>query len=80
MSKPLMWSQERMPVDIVPLPEKKGYDSFEEMFDDPKCPIDKKLRILAQIVRFETLNGLTKRDLHAMVKWLVNQNYDLVKP
>ena len=79
MSKPLMWSQERMPVDIVPLPEKKGYDSFEELFDDPKCPIDKKLRILAQIVRFETLNGLTKRDLHAMVKWLVNQNYDLVK-
>lgn len=79
MPKPIMWSQERMPVGIVPLPEKKGYDSFEELFDDPKCPIDKKLRILAQIVRFETLNGLTKRDLHAMVKWLVNQNYDLVE-
>ena len=78
MAKPRMWSQERMPVDIVPLPEKKGYDSFEELFDDPKCPIDKKLRILAQIVRFETLNGLTKRDLHAMIKWLVNQNYDFV--
>ena len=74
-----LWTQERMPVDIVPLPEKKGYDSFEELFDDPKCPIDKKLRILAQIVRFETLNGLTKRDLHAMVKWLVNQNYDFVE-
>ena len=79
MAKPRLWSQERMPVDVVPLPQKKGYDSYEELFNDPKCPIDKKLRILAQIVRFETLNGLTKRDLHAMVKWLVNQNYDLVE-
>ena len=79
MAKPRLWSQERMPVDVVPLPEKKGYDSYEELFNDPKCPIDKKLRILAQIVRFETLNGLTKRDMHAMVKWLVNQNYDLVE-
>lgn len=79
MAKPRLWSQERMPVDVVPLPEKKGYDSYEELFKDPKCPIDKKLRILAQIVRFETLNGLKKRDLHAMVKWLVNQNYDLVE-
>lgn len=79
MAKPRLWSQERMPVDVVPLPEKKGYDSYEELFNDPKCPIDKKLRILAQIVRFETLNGLTKRDLHAMVKWLVNQNYDFVE-
>lgn len=79
MAKPRLWSQERMPVDVVPLPKKKGYDSYEELFNDPKCPIDKKLRILAQIVRFETLNGLTKRDLHAMVKWLVNQNYDLVE-
>ena len=79
MAKPRLWSQERMPVDVVPLAEKKGYDSFEELFDDPKCPIDKKLRILAQVVRFETLNGLTKRDLHAMVKWLVHQNYDLVE-
>lgn len=74
-----LWTQERMPVDVVPIPEKKGYDSYEELFDDPKCPIDKKLRILAHIVRFETLNGLTKRDLHAMVKWLVNQNYDFVE-
>ena len=79
MTKPRLWSKERMPVDVVPLPEKKGYDSYEELFDDPKCPIDKKLRILAQIVRFETPNGLTKRDLHAMVKWLVNQNYDFVE-
>ena len=79
MAKPRLWSQERMPVDVVPLPEKKGYESYEELFDDPKCPIDKKLRILVQIVRFETLNGLTKRDLHAMVKWLVNQNYDFVE-
>lgn len=79
MAKPRLWSKERMPVDVVPLPEKKGYDSYEELFDDPKCPIDKKLRILAQIVRFETPNGLTKRDLHAMVKWLVNQNYDFVE-
>ena len=79
MAKPRLWSQERMPVDVVPLPQKKGYDSYEELFGDPKCPIDKKLRILAQIVRFETLNGLTKRDLHAMVKWLVNQNYDFVE-
>ena len=79
MAKPRLWSQERMPVDVVPMPEKKGYDSYEELFDDPKCPIDKKLRILAQVVRFETLNGLTKRDLHAMVKWLVHQNYDFVE-
>ena len=79
MAKPRLWSQERMPVDVVSLPEKKGYDSYEELFNDPKCPIDKKLRILVQIVRFETLNGLTKRDLHAMVKWLVNQNYHFVE-
>lgn len=79
MAKLRLWSQERMPVDVVPLPEKKGYDSYEELFDDLKYPIDKKLRILVQIVRFETLNGLTKRDLHAMVKWLVHQNYDFVE-
>lgn len=79
MAKPRIWSQERMPVDIVPLPEKQGYDSFEELFDDPKCPVDRKLHILSMVSRFETLNGLRKADLHAMVKWLFNEHYEIVR-
>lgn len=79
MPTPKMWSQERMPVDVVPLPKKQGYDSFAEIFDDPKCPIDKKLNILVIVYQLFTLNGLTKRDLHAMIKWLIDQNYDFTR-
>lgn len=79
MPTPKMWSQERMPVDVVPLAKKQGYDSYAELFDDPKCPIDKKLNILVTVYQLFTVNCLTKRDLHAMIKWLIDQNYEFTR-
>ncbi len=70
-----MISQERMPVDVVPLAEKKGYSSFKELFEDDAVSPDKKMKIVHQIMEFETLNGVTKADLHAMLIFL----YDTLK-
>ncbi len=75
MNKPTLYTQERMPVDVVPKakPKEQGYSSFKEMFEDPNCSSDRKLQIVGQIYRFVTLNSVTKDDLHAMLKFMVDE-------
>ena len=77
MSKKIeLVSQTRMPVDIVPLPEKREvFNSFAEMFESPFVDKQWKLNWIGQISKFETLNGVKKSDLHAALKWLFEQKY-----
>ena len=59
----------------LPKPDKQGYRSIAEMMRDPECPIDKKLKLIGQSRGFVTVNGVTKEDLHEMLKL----TYDLLK-
>lgn len=77
--KPKLVSQERMPESVVPLAEKRGNGTWEEVFDDPHIPYDKKLHLVMQFCDFETLNGVTKKDLQTILRWVVNENYDRVQ-
>lgn len=80
MSKPTLYSQERMDENIIPKAreEVRGYDSFKEFFEDPKASNQRKLDLVGQFTRFVTFNGVTKRDLHAALKWLFDQGYEFV--
>lgn len=42
MSKLELWSQERMDMKTVPLPDKRGYKSFVEYIEDDAVPSEKK--------------------------------------
>lgn len=76
MGKLNFFSQERMPIDIVPLPEKREvFNSFAEMFESDFVEDSWKLKWIAEVQRFETLNGVKKTDLQAALKWLFNQFY-----
>ena len=59
----------------LPKPDKQGYASIAEMMRDPECSIAKKMKLIGQIVNFVTINGVTKDDLHEMLK----VTYDLLK-
>ncbi len=79
MSK-LLYMQQRMDEKIVPLPDKtdkKVLNSFAEAFESPEVSIDWKLHWIAQVSRFATLNGVTKRDLQAALRWLFDQHYEI---
>lgn len=78
MSKPTLFSQERMDDSFVPTAKKKGFDSFKEFFESPEISNQKKLDQVGQFSQFVTLNGLTKADLHAALKWLFDQGYEFV--
>lgn len=80
MKKPTLYTQEKMDESLLPeaKEEKKGYDSFKEFFEDPKASNQRKLNVVGQFTRFVTLNGVTKRDLHAALKWLFDQGYEFV--
>ena len=80
MKKPTLYTQEKMDEGLLPAAkeEKRGYDSFKEFFEDPKVSNQRKLNIVGQFTRFVTLNGLTKQDLHAALKWLFDQGYEFV--
>lgn len=76
MGKPKLYSQERMSIDIVPLPEKREvFNSFAEMFESDFVEEEWKLKWIAEVRRFETLNGVKKTDLQAALKWLFDQFY-----
>lgn len=62
-------------MDGLPKPDKHGYASIADMMTDPECPADKKLKLIGQICRFVTVNGVTKTDLHEMLKY----TYKLLK-
>ena len=60
-----------MPETVIPLPDVPVvYNSIAEMFQDPNHDEQKKLEFIWLVKKFETLNGITKADLHAMLKWL----------
>lgn len=65
--------QQQMPG--LPKPDKQGYRSIADMMVDPECPADKKLKLIGQICHFVTVNGVTKTDLHEMLKY----TYKLLK-
>lgn len=68
-----LYIQEKM--DGLPKPDKQGYRNIEEMMKDAECPIDKKLKLIRQICRFPTHNGIRKDDLVEMLRI----TYDLLK-
>lgn len=59
----------------LPKPDKHGYRNIADMMRDPDCQIDKKLKLISQVRKFETTNGITKDDLFEMMKVV----YDLLK-
>ena len=61
-----LYIQEKM--DGLPKPDKQGYMNIAEMMKDVECPGDKKLKLIGQICRFPTHNGITKDDLVAMLR------------
>ena len=69
----------QMMMDNLPKPDKPaGYQTFAQLFEDKNCPTESKLKILGWVYKFETHNGFTKNDLVAMIRWLIDQNYDWV--
>ncbi len=75
MSKLELWSQERMDMKTVPLPDKRGYKSFVEYIEDDAVPSEKKINIIWKLAHMPTLNGVTKGELQTMLKWLVEHHY-----
>lgn len=69
----------QMMMDNLPKPDKPpGHSTFAQVFEDKEVPIENKLRIAGWIYKFETHNGFTKNDLVAVIRWLIDQNYDWV--
>ena len=58
----------QMEMSNLPKPSKTGHKNFAEAMRDPMIPIDRKLKTIKTICDFETLNGITKDDLHEMLK------------
>lgn len=80
MRKPLIYSQERMDEAVVPLPEKREvFETFADMFESDFVEEEWKLKWIMHIQGFETLNSVTKHDLHAALKWLFNKHYIITK-
>lgn len=80
MSKPTLYVQERMDEALVPLPKKREvFNSFADMFESEFVEDEWKLRWISQVQGFPTLNGVTKHDLQAALKWLFNQHYVITK-
>lgn len=74
MSKPKLVSQERMSIDVVPLPEARPqFRSFAEMFESDFVEDKWKLNWIRKVAGFETINSITKNDLHAALKWLADR-------
>lgn len=71
MAKLEIYHQQSMDAKIVPPAEKKeSFNSFAEMFQSDDVEIAWKLNWIAQVSKFETLNSITKHDLHEALKWL----------
>lgn len=78
MAKPSLWSQERMDESVVPLPEKREvFNSFADMFESEFVEDEWKIKWIAQVQRFITLNGVTKADLQAALRWIFNRFYTI---
>ena len=73
--------KEQIRMDKMPDPDKpREYRNLLELFIDADCPDDRKLDAVARICQMETYNSVTKADLLAALRWVVNENYDWVQP
>ena len=67
----------QMMMDNLPKPDKPhSHATFAQAFEDPEVPMEWKLKIIGYVYKFETHNGFTKNDLVAIIRWLVDQNYE----
>ena len=48
---------------------------FKDCIADNTIPDGKKINLIWEIAHLETLNGVTKDDLQAMLRWLVEHHY-----
>ena len=72
--KPTLCTQQRMDEALVPLPEKREvFSSFADMFDSDFVEEAWKLRWIRQVCVLETLNGVTKADLRAALRYLLRR-------
>ena len=71
MAKLEIYHQQSMDAKLVP-PSKEDpvFSSFAEMFQSDKVSLEWKLKWIGQVIKFETLNSVTKHDLHEALKWL----------
>lgn len=73
-------SQEMMDLSSVKQePVKAGYRSLAELFADPKGDEDQKHWLAWQVAHFVTLNGITKVDLQAMLRFIMEEFFHEVK-
>lgn len=73
-------SQERFPADIVPITSSRRVNkTFADAFEDDSVPTDTKLRTVLDIITWPAINGITRRDLKAALKWLFELNYDYTR-
>lgn len=54
-------------------PIKTGHRNFAELFDDPDVPEQLKYNMAWKIAHFITVNGLTKAELQAMLRFIMEQ-------
>ncbi len=67
----------QMMMDNLPKPDKPpGHATIAQAFEDPEVSSEWKLMIAGWIYKFETHNGFTKNDLVAVIRWLIDQNYE----
>ena len=52
----------------LPKTKEMGNRTFAEAMRDPKIPLEKKLHTIGTICEMQFINGLTRADLHAMLK------------
>lgn len=71
MAKLEIYHQQSMDTKVVP-PAKEDpvFNSFAEMFESDEVDLEWKLKWIEQVSKFETLNSITKHDLHEALKWL----------
>lgn len=68
--------QETMPTNIVPLSKgQKAYESFADWLSDPDADEQKKRDWIWEVKDFATLNGITKKDLQAAMKFMAEDCY-----
>lgn len=59
-------------------PIRLGHQNFVELFDDPDVSEELKHNIAWEVAHFITLNGLTKAELQAMLRFIMEECFDVV--
>ena len=65
---PLKIVPQQMEMPGLPKPKETGHKTLAEAMNDPKLPVEGKLRTIGLVCSMDFINGLTKADLHAMLK------------